>query len=233
MRNITATAIFLLASIAILAACSDPRDVQIAKLTKEQTAEMEKKLNGEEERLLMGYMMRQGMGQAFGGKGMPEGVTVRQAINEQRAWVDQQKQEEAKADELKKKVEAERQAKQEEFAKLLSVALVSKKNVDGEYGQKYVSLEMAFENKTNKDIRGVKGVLKLNDIFGDLIEGVSFSYDQGVPAGKTSIYKGGVDINQFMDKDKKLWSTDFDKLKAVFETSMIIFKDGTQVAAPQ
>lgn len=46
-------------------------------------------------------------------------------------------------------------------------------------------------------------------------------------------WKGGVDINQFMDRDKKLWNTDLDKLKAVFETSMIIFKDGTQVAAPQ
>ena len=67
----------------------------------------------------------------------------------------------------------------------------------------------------------------------DLIESISFSYDKGVAAGKTSIYKGGVDINQFMDRDKKLWNTDFDKLKAVFESSVIILKDGTQVAAPQ
>ena len=181
----------------------------------------------------MGYMMRQGMSQVFGGKGMPEGVTVRQAINEQRDWLANQEQHAAKAEELKKKVEIERKAKQEEFAKLLSVALVSKRNVDGEYGQKYVSLELAFENKTTKDIQGVKGVLKVNDIFGDPIESISFSYDKGVAAGKTSIYKGGVDINQFMDRDKKLWNTDLDKLKADFETSMILFKDGTQIAAPQ
>ena len=41
--------------------CRDVRDTQLSKLTDDQKASLDKKLNGEEERLLIGYMMRQGM----------------------------------------------------------------------------------------------------------------------------------------------------------------------------
>jgi hypothetical protein len=216
----------------VLIGCRDFRDVELSKITEDQKTSLGKKLNGEETSSLMGYMMRQGMSQAFGGKGAPDDITVRQAIKEQREFLEKEKQEEAKAEELKKKVEAERKAKQEEFARLLSAVLVSKKNVESEYGQKYVVVEMAFENRGDKDMQGIKGTLKVADIFGDTINNVSFSYDRGVPAGKTSTYKGTIDINRFMNKDMKLWSTDLDKLKASFEISTIIYKDGTKVEAP-
>ncbi len=215
-----------------LLGCRDIRDSEISKLTDEQRTVLDKKLNGEETRLLMGYMMRQGMSQAFGGKGAPDGITVKQAIQEQRDFLEKQKQEEAKAEELKKKVEAERKAKQEEFARLLSAVLVRKKNVDGEYGQMFVTVEIAFENKTDKDMQGVKGVLKIADIFGDTISNVHFSYDKGVSAGKTSTYNGQIEINKFRDSDMKLWNTDSDKLKTAFEIATIIYKDGTKVEAP-
>jgi hypothetical protein len=194
---------------------------------------MEKKLNGEEMRLLMGYQMRQGMSAALSGKGVSDQVTVRQAINDQREWLEKRKVEEAEALELKKKVEAERQAKQEEFKKMLSVALVAKRNRDGEYGKKFVALDLAYENKTDKEILGVKGILKITDIFGDKIQNVRWSYDRGIPAKQTQLEKGsGVDINQFRDSDMKLWNTDPEKLKAAFDVTTIIFKDGTKVDSP-
>ncbi len=39
-------------------------------------------------------------------------------------------------------------------------------------------------------------------------------------------------MNQFMDRDKKFWNTDFDKLKSSFEVSTIIFDDGTEIKVP-
>lgn len=215
-----------------LTGCRDVRDSQLSKITDEESKSLDKKLTGEEMRLLMGYTMRQGMGKAFGGKGVPDGITVRQAIDDQRKFLENEKQEEAKAEELRKKVEAEEKAKQEEFARILSAVMVSKKNVDGEYGQRFVTVEMAFQNKTDKDIQGVKGVLKVADIFGDKINNISFSYDRGVPAGKTATYKGQIDINQFLQNDMKLWNTDFDKLKTAFDISTIIYTDGTKIEMP-
>ncbi len=217
----------------LLIGCQNVRDAELSKLTDDQKTSLDKKLNGEETRLLMGYMMRQGMSQAFGGKGVPDGITVRQAIKEQRDFLEKEKQEEAKAEELRKKIEAERKAKQEEFAQLLSAVVVSKRSVEGEYSQKYVGIEMAFENKTDKDIQGVKGKLKIADIFGDLIKNTSFSYDGGIAAKKTAIYKGSLDINRFDDKDLKLYNTDFEKLKTSFEIITIIYKDGTKVETPE
>jgi hypothetical protein len=213
--------------------CRNVRDTELAKLTDDQKASLDKKLGSEEEHLLMSYMMRQGMSQAFGGKGMPDGITVGQAIKEQRDFLAKEKQEEAKAEELKKRIEAEQKRKQEEFAQMLSEVVVSKKNVEGEFGQNYVTMEMAFENKTDKDIQGVKGTLKVTDIFGDLIRNIQFSYDRGIAAKKATTYKGDIRINRFDGKDLKLYNTDFDKLKTSFETETIIFKDGTKVEAPE
>ena len=227
-----------------LLACGDPKNVEVAKLTKEQTAEIEKKLNGEEMRLLMGYLMRHTMSQVAGGKGVPESVTVNQAIKEQLDWLENQKQEElianekrrkeeAEAAELKKKVDAERKAKQEEFSKILSAVLVNKKNTVQSFGRKFVRLEIAYENKSDEDIAGVKGVLRLTDMFGDKIMNIRWSYDGGVRAKQTAVERGvGVDINQFMDDHMKLWTIDAEKLKATFEPTTIIFKNGKRVDAP-
>jgi hypothetical protein len=226
---------FLVGALSIVVVgCSDPRDLQLAKMNKEQSADLEKKLNGEEMRLLLGYQMRLGLGQAFGGKGLPDGITVRQAINDQRAWLEKRKVEEAQAAELKKKIDAERQAKQEEFKKILSVVLVGKTNAEQDYGRKFIALEVAYENKTDKDILGVKGLLKINDMFGDKIQNVRWSYDQGIPARQTKIERGsGIDVNKFRDEDMKLWNTDITRLKALFEVRTIIFSDGTRADAPE
>ena len=104
----------------------------------------------------------------------------------------------------------------------------------GEYGRRWIGLEIAYENKGDKDIQGVKGILKITDIFGDKIMNVRWSYDRGVPAKQTTAERtSGIDVNQFKDSDMKLWNTDFDKLKSTFETTTIIFKDGTKIDAPE
>jgi len=219
----------LIVTAIVLAGCSDPRNYEVAKLTEEQQKEMGKKLNADEGGKLAGWMLRN----SIGGKGIPAGVTVAQAIKQQEEWTVKQKEEEAKAEEIKRRVEAERKAKQEEFAKLITVALVGKKNSHGEYGRRFISLEIAYENKSGKDIQGVKGVLRLNDIFGDKIINIRWSYDDGVPANTTRVERNsGIDVNQFKDDHMKLWNSDMEKIRATFEVQTIIYKDGSKVDAP-
>lgn len=220
----------LLAGSILLAGCSDPKNYEVTKLTEEQRKELGKKLTSDEGQKLAGWMMRN----ALGGKEPAIGTTVGKALKEQDEWIAKQKEEEAAAAELRKKIEVDRKAKQEEFKKLLSVVLVTKKNSMGEYSQRWVGMELAYENKSDKDIQGVKGILKITDIFGDKILNVKWSYDGGVQAKQTTVEKrAGIDINQFKDSDMKLWNTDFDKLKSTFEISTIIFKDGTKIDAPE
>lgn len=214
----------------VLLGCSDPRKFEIAKLTEEQKQEVGKKLTAEEGQKLAGYIMRS----SFASKELPVGMTVGQAIKDQELWLDNQKVEDTKAEELKKKVEAERKAKQETFAKMLSVALVAKRNNLGEYDQRTVLLDLAYENKSDKDIAGVKGILHLNDMFGDKVINIRWSFDEGVGAKQTAVERGnGVKINRFMDDHMKLWSADPAKIKANYEVQTIVFKDGTRLDAPE
>lgn len=229
------------ASVLLCVACTDPRDYDATKLTEEQKKELGQKLTADEGQKLMAWMLRQ----AFTGQQPAIGVSVRNAIKDQEAWAAKvkveeelaavkRKEEEARAAELRKKVEAERRAAEEQFAKTLSVALTGKRNQQGEYGKQFVYLHVAYENKTDKDIQGVKGVLHINDIFGDKIVNVRWSYDRGVAANKRAVETGsGLDLNRFTDSHMKLWNTDFDKIKSSFEVQTIIFKDGTKIDAPK
>lgn len=220
----------IIASAIILIGCSDPKDYEVAKLTEAQRAEMGKKLTADEGAKLTAWMIRN----VFTGKEPPAGITIREAIQEQDKWLTKEKEEEAIAAEIKKKIEVERVAKQAEFDRLVSVTLINKKNTEQEYGQKFISLDIAYQNKSEKEIAGIKGVLKINDIFGDTIKNYSWSYDDGVPANQTITDKNmGVEINRFSDEDSKLWNTDYEKLKSKFEVSTIIFKDGSKVDAPE
>lgn len=214
----------------LLVGCSDPKSYVVTKLTGDQSEKLAKALTPDEQKKLRGWMFRN----AMGGGALPAGTTVSIALREQDEWLELRAAEEAEAAALKQKVEAERKLRREEFAKILSAVLIGKKNSTGEYGKKWVNLEIAYENKSDKDIRGVKGVLKITDIFDDKIMNITWPFDNGVPAKQTVVERGnGVDINQFMDDHIKLWSTDFDKLKSTFEVSTIIFNDGTQINAPE
>jgi hypothetical protein len=90
------------------------------------------------------------------------------------------------------------------------------------------------KNKTDKDIQGVKGVLHVNDLFGDKIVNVRWSYDRGVPANKRAVETGsGLELNRFIDSHMKLWTTDFDKIKSNFEVQTIIFKGSSSRMGPE
>lgn len=213
----------------VLSGCSDPHKFEIAKLTDEQKAEMGKKLTADEGTKVTGYLVRT----TLTGKELPPGVTVAQAIKDQDDWLAKEKVEAAKAEELKRKVEAERKAKQEVFASMLNVALVAKRNSTAEYDQRMVLLDLAFENRSDKEIAGVKGVLHLTDMFGDKIMNIKWSYDDGIGAKQTGVERGsGIKINQFMDDHMKLWNSAPEKVKASYEVKTIVFKDGTRLDAP-
>lgn len=222
----------IIISMLILTACTDPKSYQINSLTSEQKQEVLNKLNDEEKGLYVSFIMRQAFIETFGkeeDKQLLKTITVGQAIQKQKEWIVQQKEEEKAQAALKAKVEQEKKAFQENIKSIISLALVDKKNIDGEYGQKYVLIEMALENKGKKDIEGIKGVVKISDIFDEKIINSSFSYDEGIPAGSIAKYNPSIRINQFMSEHKMLWTTDFKKMKVTIEPEIIIFTDGTKL----
>jgi hypothetical protein len=188
------------------------------------------KLPQEEKELVKAYMVRTGLGKVFGGTGITPGTTIRNAIDEQRAFVDQKQKEEAAAAALAAKVKAERAVKIKSMNEALTVAVTNFRFVDRDWNRGiptgYFSISVAFENKTGRGIAGAKGNLKINDIFGTQIATYSLSYDNGIKARSTAVWKGQSDYNQFMDRDKKLATTSFEKLKFEWEPEIYLFEDG-------
>lgn len=105
---------------------------------------------------------------------------------------------------------------------------ITNKSFTGSDFLDYNTFTFNFTNNTDKDIEGIKGYVNLNDLFGDRIKRVSFSYDEGIKAGESKLYRASIDYNQFIDEDIKLKQTELAKLKYDWEITTIIYTDGTQ-----
>lgn len=217
----------------ILGGCSNPKNIEIPT-DSEKWSDLKssvEKLNPEEQQLLTQFMVRKKMGEAFGGEGIKAGTTIGDAIQEQKDWQKQKEAQEKAEAELKAKVEAQKKAKIAEINKILTVALTKKEGFSSFGGNNItdIGLEVAFENKGSKDIAGIKGVAHFNDMFGDNIQSINISYDDGVKANSVATYSGSVNYNQFQNEDKKLLNTELSKIKFNFEPQVILFADGSKL----
>ena len=238
----------LLVSI-VLAACSGPKDTPLPRdLDKLDTIKpaMEK-LTPEERELAAGYIMRHTIGAKlgglFGGKegpGIPEGMTLGKAIEEQRKFKADAAIEEAKQQALKAKLQAEREAAQKQMREAVTVTLVSKKLVtehgySGIVTDENLQVVFGYKNNTDRDVAGVKGYVSVKDLFGEEISGFLISNDNTIPAGQSATWTGSRSVRFALgdNKDRKLAELGEDKYKVVWEPEMIVFKDGTKLTAPK
>lgn len=233
----------------VLAACSGPKDTPLPRdLDKMDIIKpaMEK-LTPEERELAAGYIMRHTIGAKlgglFGGKegpGIPEGMTLGKAIEEQRKFKADAAIEEAKQQALKVKLQAEREAAQKQMREAVTVTLVSKKLVTERGYSSIVTDEnlqvvFGYKNNTDKEVVGVKGYVSIKDLFGEEISGFLISNDNTIPAGQSATWTGSRSVRFALggNKDRKLAELGEDKYKVVWEPEMIVFTDGTKLTAPK
>lgn len=89
-----------------------------------------------------------------------------------------------------------------------------------------VEFTFQIKNNTDKDIKGIQGVLTIMDLFGDEIEKLNCDFTGiTVPAGGTAEKSGlGTDINQFIDSEVKLYNEEYDDLNFSYEVTSIVYK---------
>lgn len=219
-----------------LIACNRPQEKIIPIDTSKWDAELKpviEKLTDEEKALLAGFLARTKLREALGGQKMAENLTVGKAIEEQRKFLQEQKKKEAEAQALKEKLERERVALRKQVDDILVVTVLGKKIIKGSFESGNFMdrqiIKIGFQNKGIKDIRGIKGEVKFIDIFDKEVGGISFSYDDGVKAGKTATWTGARDYNQFIANHRALANLEEGKYKIRFEPEMIIFSDGARI----
>lgn len=115
----------------------------------------------------------------------------------------------------------------------VTVNVTDKRSLDINYdaGRYSPRVEFTFEvfNNTSKDMKGVQGILWIKDLFGVDILSVSLDFTgKTIPANGSVVFDDlGIDINQFMDGDVKVYTTEYDDLNFEYEFTAIVYSDGT------
>lgn len=230
----------LLVGIALmLVSCSDPKDTTLPALKDMGSIQSQiEKLSAEERELLTSYIAGKAIGSAFGGKG-PEGVTIRQALEEQRKYAAETKEKNEAEKALRAKLQAEREAALKKMREAVTVTLVNKKleverGFSGIVTDENLVVLFGYKNNSDKDISGVKGRIIVQDVFGDELSAFQISNDDGIKAGGVKTWRGSRSVRYSLgnNKDRKLAELENNKYKVVWEPQAIIFADGTTLKTP-
>lgn len=240
--------IILLSSI-VLAACNGVKDTPLPRdLEKMGTIKSAiEKLNPEERELVTGYIMRHTIGATLGNlfgkndvQGIPEGMTIGKAIDEQRNFKENVAIEKSKQQALKEKLKAEGEAAQKKIREAVNFTFISKRlvkedNYSGFLINEKLEVVFGYQNKTDKEISGVKGTAIIKDIFGEKISAFNISNDESIPAGKSITWIGSRSLMSSLgdNNDRKFSELEKDKFTVDWEPEMIVFSDGTKITVPK
>lgn len=238
MRNLyKATA--AVSMVFILAACTKPTDTVIptdASKWEGDFAQSIKSLPEADKALLAGYLMRAKLGEAFGGKPMPVGTTVGQALEDQKQFLAQKAAEQAAQEQLRKQVEQQKAAAAAELSKTITLAFLGQHfspadYTSGQYDDKFI-VQVAIKNASEKPIKGVKADFILKNTFGETITTTELNIEQTIAPGQSYTWTGARKLNKFIDTDQKLMTLEDGKFSTEMRPTMVVFSDGTTIGTP-
>lgn len=114
----------------------------------------------------------------------------------------------------------------------VKVNVVDKKNIPKDIynGRFFPSVQLIIEvsNNSDKDIKGVSGVLTIKDLFGKHIISITCDFTgKNIAVGSTVTYSNlGMDINEFMSSHTKLYSEKYSDLIFEYEVDSIVYSNG-------
>jgi len=118
---------------------------------------------------------------------------------------------------------------------LLAVTIVKKtylpKDPASEQYEDYISLAFAYENKGTKPMRAFQGDATFLDTFGDSIYSAHLKVDMALAPGQTRREPARiVRFNPLRVAHQRLRDTPLNKMKLVWETTDVVFADGTRLS---
>ena len=206
----------------LMVACSSPLDKKYSEDTFEEDAkELRNELDSTEAKLLLGSIFRLTMQQEDLSK-----MTYGEILENGKAWKAEQDRIEAEQKALQEQAAREEAERVARLQIAVMVTCFKKGYTEVDY-QDYITYGFAIQNKSEQDIRAVKGEIMFTDLFDVEIKTLSFTYDQPIKAGATSNWNATTDYNQFRDEDVRLRNKNLEDLKIVWKPIKVIFQDGT------
>jgi hypothetical protein len=231
--HLVATIAFAIA----LSGCHKPTETVIPSDTAKWDAELApqlQKLSDDDRAKVSAFLMRGKMGEVLGGKGIPPGTTIGDAIKEQAKFEKERAEAAAREEALKKKLEQERATVRAELEKAVTVTLVAKRELPRNFEIRRISdyqeFKIGVENRSAKAIAGVSGTINFIDVFDKEVGSVNFRITETIEPGKTAVWTGGRDYNQFIDTHRAVWNLEEGKYKTRFVPEAVVYADGTKLA---
>jgi hypothetical protein len=206
----------------LLFACNSPLDKKFNEETaKEDIEEVKEEIDSTDLKLLAGSMIRL----KFQDENL-EDMTYGEILENGKKWKAEQDKIEAEQKALAEKAAKEEADRIKRLIQAVTVTCFDKGYAEYDY-DKYITYKFVIKNKSEKNIRAVKGGITFTNLFDDEISSLNFVYDQPIKAGVEVNWNAQTGYNQFIDEDKTLKNKDLKDLKVVWKPEKIIFEDGT------
>lgn len=214
--------LLLIGLTAFLFSCSSSMDKKFNEETaKEDIESIKGKIDSTELQLLAGSMIRL----KFQDKKLEE-MTYGEILEDGKKWKAEQEKKEAEQKALAEKAAKEEAERIKKLTEAVIVSCFEKGFTEYNYDD-YITYKFVIKNKSDKNIRAVKGGITFTNLFDEKISSLNFVYDQPIEAGTEITWNAQTDYNQFKDEDKTLRNKDLKDLKVVWKPEKIIFEDGT------
>ncbi len=120
-------------------------------------------------------------------------------------------------------------ASEDTAAGIVKVRLLRKRFAEQDY-QNYIWFDIEFTAPgLDKPARAIKGVLHLQDLFGEPKMNLNWTIDEQLAPGVSVTEKGvGFKYNEFMNEHQWVMATDLTNMTASFTVESILFTDGTR-----
>lgn len=214
---------FLLIGIMIsIFSCSSPLNKKFDEETaKEDIEAIKTQIDSTELMLLVGTMFRLKLGDE-----KLENMTYSEILEKGKKWKIEQNKSEAEQKELAARALKMEQERTKRLSESVLVSCFSKGFTKHDYDD-YITYKFVIQNKSDKNIRAIKGSITFNNLFDETIKSLNLVYDQPIGSGNEINYNAQTDYNQFTDSDKALKNKDLKDLKIIWKPEKIIFEDGT------
>jgi hypothetical protein len=218
-------------------ACAGPRDTVIPTETGRWDSDLRSsldRLSGSDRQLAVAYLDRTKASAALNGQAVPAGVTLGQAIDNQRSFEQNQAQQRLASRNQSEQQDQQRKDAEQRAASAFAVTLLAKELIPADLSSgtrsDQVAFTFEFKNVGAKDLSGVKGTLLVADnFFGTELKTIPLDYRETLPIGATESFQTKLLLSPSAIIDQRVRNTDLSQMKVTFTPELIQFADGTRM----
>ena len=230
--------IVLLSLIVLMVSCSSPYDYLVPSdvtplKDNKQFLKVISKLSEQERNKVVQYLIGSEVSDAFGFEDStkPKVMTIRNILKEVRDEEIRDSVSLYRKDSIDQAIRLKVEALKAKLNNVLTVTVINLSFIPKDYESyrytDYFQLTVSYTNQSTDTLSAYKGTIIIKDAFGEEIKRVQLSNDDNLIPNRTKTLSYVTDYNQFKDRDIKLRSQNFSKLKFEWEPEQVILTNGT------